>query len=199
MRLVCAPSAGELRVEHPDAGQHRRPGPRPPGTDPQLSTASHGLSRCPTREAPRLRSPTTHEHRSDECAFLVADCWPDVLVSDVLERPARPRPEVFVVHVRRCVDQPIKEVRDPPRPRTCASTTDIDEELASCGLLTARRHRELAGDLLRPGCLARAGWTGGCRPAAKGVQPSRPHSALHQPRRSRTPTVGAAIRSQLGR
>jgi hypothetical protein len=42
-RLVCESCAGELLVEHPDADQHRRSGPRPPALTPQLSTASHGL------------------------------------------------------------------------------------------------------------------------------------------------------------
>jgi hypothetical protein len=43
-RLIYESSAGELFVEHPDADQHRRSGPRPPALTPQLSTASPG--RC---------------------------------------------------------------------------------------------------------------------------------------------------------
>jgi hypothetical protein len=46
-RLVSESSAGELLVEHPDADQHRSPGPRPSTLTPQLSTASHGLPRSP--------------------------------------------------------------------------------------------------------------------------------------------------------
>jgi hypothetical protein len=45
--LVCESSTGELLVEHPDADQHRRHGPRPPTLTSQLSTASHGLFRFP--------------------------------------------------------------------------------------------------------------------------------------------------------
>ena len=58
------------------------------GTKAALGGAT--VHSSPNGEASRLRSPTTHEHRSDECSFLVAGCWSDVLVSNVLELPARP-------------------------------------------------------------------------------------------------------------
>jgi integrase len=62
--LVCESSTGELLVEHPDADQHRRHGPRPPTLTSQLSTASHGLFRSPLRgsgELFRLRADLRHQ------------------------------------------------------------------------------------------------------------------------------------------
>jgi hypothetical protein len=66
-RLVCESSAGELLVEHPDADQHRSPGPRPSTLTLQLCTASHGL----LRSRLGVRAPTVSQRGESRMKLTV--------------------------------------------------------------------------------------------------------------------------------